>query len=249
MSDKSKVYPAEVFWLAVAASEFPFESLLKYLDEFGEIRGIWDAPSSFLLDFLTPDQLRKYESFRINADLQTYLEQWNRIRAEGIELLPINHKDYPLRLKQIRGRHPNTPPVVLLRQGNHRGFDKCIAVVGTRRSSKLGITKAEEVGMELANTGFVVVSGLAKGIDAAAHQGCLTAGGKTMTRQIEVGAGYASQAMMLVHFGIGAADRIDGLEVTWPSNEVQRFESPALAGMINQVVTIKEGTGALIAQH
>jgi hypothetical protein len=85
--------------------------------------------------------------------------------------------------------------------------------------------------------------------DAIGAQIRLTSSGKTMTRQIEAGSGYSSQAMMIAHFGIGEAEQIDGLEVRWPNGQSQTFEASALAGMINQIITIEEGRDTLMAKR
>lgn len=71
----------------------------------------------------------------------------------------------------------------------------------------------------------------------------LTAAGKTMTRLVEAGSGYASEAWLPVHFGLGNADRVDAIEITWPSGLVQRItgdELKALVG-VNRLVRIEEG--------
>ncbi len=59
----------------------------------------------------------------------------------------------------------------------------------------------------------------------------LTAGGVTMTRQVEAGSGYASESMRPLHFGIGGADHIDAIEITWPSGRVQRVAGESLAAV------------------
>ena len=71
----------------------------------------------------------------------------------------------------------------------------------------------------------------------------LTAGGKTMTRQVEAGSGYASESMRPLHFGLGPADHIDAVEITWPSGRVQRIEGEELKTLVgvNRLVTIEEG--------
>lgn len=85
--------------------------------------------------------------------------------------------------------------------------------------------------------------------DAIGAQVRLSAGGKTMTRQVEAGSGYASEGMLPVHFGLGAADRIDAVEIRWPSGLVQRIEGPTLSAAlgVNRRVRITEGSELAIA--
>jgi len=71
----------------------------------------------------------------------------------------------------------------------------------------------------------------------------LTAGGKTMMRQVEAGSGYASESMLPVHFGLGDADKIEAVEINWPSGLVQRIEGERLNAAlgVNRLVRIEEG--------
>ena len=50
----------------------------------------------------------------------------------------------------------------------------------------------------------------------------LTAGGKTMTRHVEAGSGYASQSVLAVHFGLGGAERVEVVEIRWPGGLIER---------------------------
>jgi enediyne biosynthesis protein E4 len=77
----------------------------------------------------------------------------------------------------------------------------------------------------------------------------VTAGGKTMMRQVEAGSGYASQMMLPLHFGIGKADHVDAVEIRWPSGRVQHLEGQELAAMMkgSRQVRIEEGSDSLRA--
>jgi DNA processing protein len=81
---------------------------------------------------------------------------------------------YPKLLKEI-----NDPPIGLYRKGRYTFDHPCIAIVGSRRTTLYGQATAKKLGTELARLGFCVVSGLARGIDTAAHEGALSVGGRT----------------------------------------------------------------------
>jgi DNA processing protein len=81
---------------------------------------------------------------------------------------------YPKLLKEI-----SDPPIGLYRKGSYEFTHPCIAIVGSRRTTLYGQATAKKLGTELARLGFCVVSGLARGIDTAAHEGALSVGGKT----------------------------------------------------------------------
>jgi len=94
----------------------------------------------------------------------------------GARLVRWTDADYPPNLKQIAD-----PPPYLIARGLLEANDTaCVAVVGTRAASEAGLRMAQRLGFELAAHGFVVVSGLARGVDGAAHRGALEAGGRTI---------------------------------------------------------------------
>ena len=83
-----------------------------------------------------------------------------------------NDDRYPELLKQI-----SEPPEGLYTRGNTALLNtRCFAVVGSRKASRAGLLAAEMIGKRLAECGITVVSGLAEGIDSAAHKGALSAG-------------------------------------------------------------------------
>ena len=83
--------------------------------------------------------------------------------------------DYPPLL-----RESHDPPIALYRRGSDTLQGPCVAIVGSRRTTVYGMTVARTLGAGLARAGVCVVSGLARGIDTAAHEGALEAGGRTV---------------------------------------------------------------------
>jgi len=98
-----------------------------------------------------------------------------RLAASGADYLVARDEEYPTLLREI----PD-PPTALYRKGSMTGGHPCIAIVGSRRTTAYGMTMAKQFAFELAQRGFCIVSGLARGIDTAAHEGALEAGGKTV---------------------------------------------------------------------
>jgi DNA processing protein len=97
-------------------------------------------------------------------------------REHGIDLLVESSPGYPARLKEIYD-----PPGVLFVRGSIVPADGlAVAIVGARHATHYGKTQAERLAAGLARAGYTIVSGLARGIDAAAHQGALAAGGRTI---------------------------------------------------------------------
>lgn len=93
-----------------------------------------------------------------------------------IDVLTEPDSDFPRPLRQI-----HDPPGVLFRRGSYLPQDElAIAIVGTRHATRYGLAQAEKLAAGLARVGFTITSGLARGIDAAAHRGALDAGGRTI---------------------------------------------------------------------
>ncbi|MHB9110095.1 MAG: DNA-processing protein DprA [Armatimonadota bacterium] len=108
-----------------------------------------------------------------NGDLAGELERLERL---GIRVIGLHDDAYPARLRTIYD-----PPAVLFVKGTLLPEDsRAIAIVGSRRASPYGRHVAAELAAGLAGHGFTVVSGLALGADAAAHEGTLRAGGRTL---------------------------------------------------------------------
>lgn len=109
-------------------------------------------------------------------ELETFLQLIADVIAEGDDLVTVLDDRYPTNLRLVHDRPP-----FLFTKGTHRPDDeRAIAVVGTRQASPQGLAFARRFAGELAQRDVTVVSGLAKGIDRAAHEGALEHGGRTV---------------------------------------------------------------------
>jgi DNA processing protein len=98
-----------------------------------------------------------------------------RLRESGARVLFLTDAGYPALLREI-----HDPPPVLFARGAAYPDAPAIAVVGARRASRAGLDAARVLATSLAEAGVTVVSGFARGVDAAAHRAALEAGGKTV---------------------------------------------------------------------
>jgi len=102
-------------------------------------------------------------------------EECRRLQASGARLLLFTSAEYPKSLFQI----PDPPPFLYLR-GEVCSRETAVAVVGSRRSTAYGLLATGRLADGLARNGVAVVSGMARGVDTAAHKGALAAGGRTI---------------------------------------------------------------------
>jgi DNA processing protein len=113
----------------------------------------------------------------IGAHRETVAKMIEQVEAAGDHLTTVLDDDYPLNLRMIF----NSPPFLFYRGELLAEPDALsVAVVGTRNATDEGLRRAEKMARLLATNGVTVLSGLAKGIDTAAHQATLRAGGRTV---------------------------------------------------------------------
>lgn len=116
------------------------------------------------------------QSLGTGKSLELAQEEAGRVTAAGVHLISIEDAAYPPRLKQIYD-----PPVVLYVRGAVDILAQPgIAVVGTRHPTPYGSGMAERLSIDLAARGLVIQSGMARGVDTAAHRGAINAKGKTV---------------------------------------------------------------------
>lgn len=115
-------------------------------------------------------------SLSTDALLQRAEEAIRGWAKQGVNLVTLLDAAYP---EQLRGVHQR-PPFLFYRGVLHKGDANGVAVVGTRKPSERGLRRADEIASGLARAGVSVVSGLAAGIDRAAHCAAMAAGGRTV---------------------------------------------------------------------
>jgi DNA processing protein len=108
--------------------------------------------------------------------LELAQEEAARATASGIHLVSLDDPNYPPRLKQIY----DPPPILYVRGATDLLAQPGIAVVGTRHPTPYGSGMAERLAIDLAARGLVIQSGMARGVDTAAHRGAIAGKGKTI---------------------------------------------------------------------
>lgn len=113
------------------------------------------------------EQTLKENAWKLNLELAEKLHA---------NLVPYSSPLYPKRLLELADH----PPLLYLKGDLHHSDARSLAVIGTRQATIYGLEMARQMSRELAQAGFTIVSGLARGVDTAAHQGALEGKGRTL---------------------------------------------------------------------
>jgi len=221
--------------------------LAALIDACGSIEAAWKAPIQQLQAAgLDRRSLENLLLARRTVDPQI---EWQKVQRNGIQVLTWDDADYPANL-----RHTDAPPPVLYVRGAITADDEwAIAIVGTRRASAYGREVAHLLASELARHGVTVVSGLALGIDAVAHQAALDAGGRTIAvlgsgvdqlypaRNRNLAEEMMQRGAVVSEFPLGTRPEASNFP---PRNRI-------ISGLSRGVVIVEAGqrSGALITAH
>lgn len=180
---------------------------------------------------------------------QALQEDQARVAEAGVRVIVWGDADYPARLQEIA----SAPPVLYLRGTLEPGDNAAVSIVGARHATAYGEAVAGELAAELSRRGLTIVSGLARGIDAAAHRGALEAGGRTLAvlgngldqvyppEHRGLAAGVANQGALLSEFPLGTPP----LRLHFPRR------NRIISGLALGVIVVEAGvdSGALITAH
>lgn len=150
----------------------------KLLDYFGDIDHIIDASVKGLMKVngigeKTAESILRGSN---NFDTQKEIDLADKLK---VRIISIEDPDYPAPLKKIF----DSPPVLYVKGTLCRQDNLSLAIVGSRRCSLYGTEQANRFAHLLAGSGFTIISGMARGIDTAAHTGALSADGRTIAVQ------------------------------------------------------------------
>ncbi len=143
------------------------KGVIKLLEIFESPENILAAPMSRVRDtgILNPSQTR---ALARGPEGEAVRKAIAALREQGAHAVGVSDPGYPEALRQMED-----PPFVLYVRGSLEGFEPAVAIVGTRAPSHYGRETAQRLGRDLSMKGITVVSGLARGIDTAAHTGAL----------------------------------------------------------------------------
>jgi DNA processing protein len=201
------------------------------------------------------DQLRRVEG--IGNDVADQISSWEsivdlaaelkRIREFGAAVITQESPSYPKPLREI-----HAPPIVLYVWGELQDRDHhAIGIIGARRTTHYGMESAKKLAYQIAYAGLTVISGLARGIDTAAHQGALAAKGRTIA---VVGSGLSklyppeNQALAdKIRNGNGAIVSEFSMEIE-PDRQTFPMRNRIISGWSHGVLVVEAGlnSGALI---
>jgi DNA processing protein len=125
-----------------------------------EVEGISTRQTAAILNYKPADQIKT---------------ELDRVHQKGYKIITLNDPVYPVLLREI----PDPPPLLYI-CGALDGQEKNVAVVGSRNATAYGISATQRLCADLVAFNLTIVSGMAVGIDTAAHQGALAAKGKTI---------------------------------------------------------------------
>jgi DNA processing protein len=213
---------------------------------------VFETPEQVLLaresqlrgvDGVGPEVAEAISHWQDKVDLPTEL---TRIRDFGAKIITTESAEYPKMLREI-----SNPPIVLYVWGDLTERDQhAIGVVGSRQTSHYGLECAKKLSYQLAYAGLTVISGLARGIDTAAHQGALAAKGRTIA---VIGSGlmdlYPPENQGLAEKITAAGAVISEFPMTYPpSTQTFPYRNRIVAGWGSGLLVVEAGqkSGALI---
>jgi DNA processing protein len=144
-------------------------TMRKLIERFGDVDAVFQASADQLCQVprISADMAKRL----LAVDLERLEEELSLLSDEGIDVVTLDDDSYPANLRPVN----DAPPLLFVCGSLKPGDESAIAIVGTREPTPQASAAAEHLACELAARGLTIVSGLALGIDSAAHRGALAA--------------------------------------------------------------------------
>lgn len=165
----------KLYWVWLKSAFYDNVKIHRMLEIYKNPKNIFAAKAGELekISYITE---RDAENLK-NKDLRNAKKIIEKSERHGVEILCFDNEDYPLSLKNVY----DAPVVLYLKGKRERLKDELkIAIVGTRKCNEDSMNVCEKLAFDIAGSGGCVVSGMAEGIDSAAHLGALKSGGNTI---------------------------------------------------------------------
>lgn len=160
-------------WLKLKKEGISDSTIYKLMQNYLNFNEVFEKTEDYLKEKfnLSLEIIEKiYKARNLNID-----EELSKLEAKKIKLITLNDKKYPDKLKNI-----SSPPLFLYCKGQIDFPEKSIGVVGTRKMTSYGKSATEKLVKEMVECGITIVSGLAEGVDGAAHNKALMNKGRTI---------------------------------------------------------------------
>ncbi len=220
---------------------------IRLLARFESANAVLKASEAALREVVGPKLAQRIRTYQDVIDIEGQLRA---LQMYNVQFLSLDHPEYPPQLAEIYD-----PPLALYLRGTLVEQDQSsVAIVGTRKASSYALNMAEQLAYTLAKRGITVISGLASGVDAAAHRGALNAGGRTLA---VLGCGvdvvYPPENAELMHQIIQRGGVLSSFPMgVQPSRGRFPHRNRFISGLSKGVLVIEAppGSGALItARH
>ncbi len=215
------------------------------IDHFGSAKAVFESSLPELkASRLIPAELA--DTISNNKSLERLNSYMKKVKDNDIDIICLSEEAYPENLKIIY----DPPPVIYVRGALKEEDFLSIAVIGSRKASDYGLKTADKLSYELAQNGVTVISGMAMGIDSAAHNGALRAGGRTIAvfgcglLHVHPKSGYALYKEIIKHGAV-----ISEYPISYPARpEYFPARNRIVSGMSKGIVVVEAGlkSGTLI---
>ncbi len=235
----------QLHWLALrSVPGLGNRTALRLIQEIGSATGIFHASVTELESLGVKSHVVR--ALSAGTVFEQAIQEADKARQQGLRFLTVNEERYPAALREIFD-----PPLLLYYRGDLDLLEApCLAIVGSRRPTAYGRAMAERIATDLATLGLVIVSGMARGIDSAAHQGALKAKGKTIavlgsgidvvypSENKKIHAEIAEKGLLLSEFPLG----------TFPAPQNFPIRNRVISGLSVGVIVVEaaEHSGSLI---